>query len=79
MEGVKKLKVQVKEIRESQKISQAELARRLGVSPAYISRIENGIQPMSLAIACGIADVLCCSLDELTGRKVVKIDDMDNS
>jgi DNA-binding XRE family transcriptional regulator len=36
------MKNQVKEIREAQLMSKAELARKAGVSPVTIDRIENG-------------------------------------
>lgn len=38
------MKNQVKEIREAQLMSKAELARKAGVSPVTIDRIENGAE-----------------------------------
>ncbi len=35
--------------RESRGISQAELARRLGLSPSYLNQIENNHRPLALA------------------------------
>jgi DNA-binding XRE family transcriptional regulator len=37
------MKNQVREIREAQLMSKAELARKAGVSPVTIDRIENGL------------------------------------
>ena len=39
---------QVKKVRLSKNLSQGGLAKRLGVGPAYISKIERGIQNVSL-------------------------------
>ena len=38
------MKSQVREIREAQLMSKAELARKAGVSPVTIDRIENGAE-----------------------------------
>jgi DNA-binding XRE family transcriptional regulator len=38
------MKYQVREIREAQLMSKAELARKAGVSPVTIDRIENGAE-----------------------------------
>lgn len=66
--------IQLKRIREKHKISQNSLAKQLGVSVPYLCRVENGIQPISLAMAISIADFFKVSLDELLGRKIRKED-----
>ena len=48
----------VREHRQALGISQAELARRLGVNPAYISIIENNLRRPSLSLLQRMSDVL---------------------
>lgn len=60
----------LKNIREKHGITQSALAKKLGVAPAYISRVECGKQQLSMAIALDIADYFSVPLDDLFGRKV---------
>ncbi|WP_459980196.1 helix-turn-helix transcriptional regulator [Paenibacillus sp. YK5] len=46
-------------------MSQAELARRLGVSDSYISQIISGKTTFSLIKAKETADILGCYVDDL--------------
>lgn len=63
------MKIRLKSIRESCKISQNALAKQIGVSVPYLCRVEKGIQPISISIALDIADYFGVSLDDLFGRK----------
>ena len=62
------MKIYLKEIREAKRISQTELAKHLGVSQAFICRIESGTKSMPYTLFIEIADFLECSLDEIAGR-----------
>ncbi|GGL91849.1 hypothetical protein GCM10011534_12460 [Pseudooceanicola nanhaiensis] len=55
------------QIRKSKRMSQAELAHKVGVKQATISRIEKGVNNPSLAVARNIADALDVSVVELFG------------
>ncbi len=66
---VKKLKIYLKEAREKRGISQAELAEHLGVSQAFISRIESNSKSIPYTLYVQVADFLKCSLDEIAGRE----------
>lgn len=50
---------------EKNKISYSELARKFGVSEGTIRHIAVGIKQPSLAMACDIARLMGCSMDEL--------------
>lgn len=54
------------------------LRKKVGISQTHMSNIENGNTGISLSMACKIAHVLECSLDELVyGIKEHKDDDMN--
>lgn len=57
--------MRIKQIRSELKMSQAELARRCGVTQAAISKYEDGKREPSLAMLKKIAAVLGVSVDEL--------------
>ncbi len=57
--------MRIKQIRLELKMSQAELARRCGVTQAAISKYEDGKREPSLAMLKKIASVLGVSVDEL--------------
>lgn len=63
------MQINLKAIREKRRISQNDLAEKVGVSAPYICRVEKGNQALSLSIAIDIADYFDISLDELVGRK----------
>ena len=55
----------IKRIRLSKKMSQGDLAKKLDVGPAYVSKIERGIQNVSLRGIEKLAKALCVSPDQL--------------
>ena len=61
------LGVRLKHIRETQKVTQEELARRAGLPKTAISKIENGVQRMRVEEAMAIAAALGVSLYVLVG------------
>ncbi len=66
------MQINLKAIRKKNKISQNDLAKKIGVSAPYICRVEKGNQALSLSVAIDIADYFDISLDELIGRKRLK-------
>lgn len=58
-------KVRLKELRESRRVTQAELARRLGVDRSYVSRIEHGQRLPGLTMLAQLARYFGCRLEEL--------------
>ena len=61
----KKLGSRIQEVRKREKISQEDLAFKAGITPPYLSQIENGKKKVSLPVLSEIADTLKISLDEL--------------
>lgn len=61
--------IQLKKIRKDYKVTLEELANYLEVNKSYLSRVENGIHPISVSLAISIADYFGISLDDLFGRK----------
>ena len=61
------LGTRMKELRIKMKLTQAEVARALNVTPGYISNVENSTA-MSLRILIYYARLLNISLDSLIGR-----------
>ncbi|MDE5885913.1 MAG: helix-turn-helix domain-containing protein [Oscillospiraceae bacterium] len=61
----------LKDVRTAKKVKATELAEHVGVSKAFISRVEHGTKDMSFSIAIEIADFLNVSLDEIAGRTIV--------
>lgn len=55
----------VKKIRHTKKMSQAELAKVLGVHPTYISGIERGVRNMSLKNIDRLAKALNVPIKDL--------------
>lgn len=64
----------IKHCRVSRGLTQSELAEKLGVSKRYIVYLEQGDKEIKVNKLLQMADILGCSLDELTGRKVRKED-----
>ena len=58
----------IRAVRKMKNVTQAELAETLGVNQSYVSQIEKGVRPVSVAALESIADVLDCSVDRLLGR-----------
>lgn len=60
------LKEKIKHYREKKNISKSELSRKIGVSPAYITKLENGDKTNpSLEILAKLSTTLDIPLDEL--------------
>jgi len=66
------LNIRLKDIREARNISQDDIAKQIGVSQQFISRVERGNKSISLDLAAEIADYLDISLDEIAGRNKQK-------
>ena len=66
------MQINLKEIRAKNRVSQNDLAEKVGVSAPYICRVEKGNQVLSLSLAIDIADYFDISLDELVGRIRIK-------
>ncbi|MCD8098028.1 MAG: helix-turn-helix domain-containing protein [Lachnospiraceae bacterium] len=58
----------MKELRIQKKLTQAEVAAALDVTPGYISNVENNRTAMSLRILVYYAKLLNISLDSLIGK-----------
>lgn len=63
------MEIRLKNIRTEKNVTQEEIAKRIGVTKAYICRVEKGTRDINLSLAADIADYLGVSLDELAGRK----------
>jgi len=61
----KKFAIKVKEIRLKRKMSQADLAKILGLHPTYISGIERGVRNMALKNIEKLAKALDVSVRDL--------------
>lgn len=64
-EDAKKLGTNLKEIRLSKNIKQAEIARTLGVDRSFVSNIENGKTNPTLSTIASLARTLGVSTSEL--------------
>ena len=64
------MNIRLKDIRETRNMSQDDIAKQIGVSQQFISRVERGNKSISLDLAVEIADFLNVSLDEIAGRTV---------
>lgn len=60
----------LKKKREERRMSQSDLAERLGVSRQNISSYETGFKVPPLKVVVAAADVFRCSTDEMIGRKI---------
>lgn len=60
----------LRNVRIAKKVKAIEVAKHLGVSTAFISRVEHGTKDMSFSLAIEIADFLDVSLDEIAGRNI---------
>lgn len=57
----------VKKLRIDNNLTQNQVAESLGVTPGYISNVENGRTAMSLRMLTYYARLVGCSLDSLVG------------
>src|SRR5215208_2978270 len=60
----------VKRLREEQRYTQTEIARRCGVTPAAISGLEHGVFTPSATLLVNLARVLGVSVEELIEEPV---------
>ena len=67
-DGFEKLGPKIKELRINMKLTQAEVAKALNVTPGYISNVENNRTAMSLRVLIYYARLMDISLDSLIGR-----------
>lgn len=58
----------IKELRIKNGLTQNQVAESLGVTPGYISNVENNRTAMSLRILTYYAQLVGCSLDSLVGE-----------
>ncbi len=58
----------VKNLRIENGLTQNQVAESLGVTPGYISNVENGRTAMSLRMLTYYAKLIGCSLDSLVGQ-----------
>ena len=58
----------IKELRTKNGLTQNQVAESLGVTPGYISNVENNRTAMSLRILTYYARLVGCSLDSLVGE-----------
>ena len=58
----------IKELRIQNGLTQNQVAESLGVTPGYISNVENNRTAMSLRILMYYARLMGCSLDSLVGE-----------
>lgn len=60
--------IRLKELRRASGVTQADLARMMGVTQSVIAQWERGASMPSSAKLPELADVLHCTIDELFGR-----------
>ena len=58
----------VKKLRQKNGLTQSQVADSLGVTPGYISNVENNRTAMSLRMLTYYARLTGCSLDSLVGK-----------
>ena len=58
----------IKHIRQKMGLTQNQVAEALGVTPGYISNVENNRTAMSLRVLIYYAKLVGCSLDSLVGN-----------
>ena len=51
-------------------ISQKDLARKVGITQAFLSEVETGTKSPSLLTAAKLARALGCTIDELLGETI---------
>lgn len=58
----------IKERREELGMTQTELAKKVGLTPSMISKLESGAVSPSALTLMSLAQVLDCTMDRLAGR-----------
>lgn len=66
---VKRL-LDVRQARQRVGISQKDLARKVGITQAFLSEVETGTKSPSLLTAAKLARALGCTIDELLGETI---------
>jgi DNA-binding XRE family transcriptional regulator len=62
---VKKSPNRIRQRREELGLTQAELAKKLGISTTYLSKIENERKPINVVLAIRIAKALESTVEEI--------------
>ena len=65
----------VKELRIANRLTQAEVAEKLNVTPGFISNVEKGRSAMSLRLLIYYAELTGCTLDALVGEMIPEYKD----
>jgi len=60
----------VRQARQRVGISQKDLARKVGITQAFLSEVETGTKSPSLLTAAKLARALGCTIDELLGETI---------
>lgn len=61
--------IRLKEVRELRDLTQAQLAKKAGLTPVQISHFETGVKPSASAVTLiKLADALSVTIDYLLGR-----------
>lgn len=64
-----KCKLKLKEIREARGLTQRRLAQDLNMTPGAVAKWELGYTTPTMDNLVALADLLGCTLDELSGRE----------
>lgn len=56
--------------REERRMTQADLAQRIGITQQNVNSYETGYKVPPLRVVVAAADLFCCSTDEMIGRKI---------
>ena len=65
----------VKELRIANRLTQAEVAEKLNVTPGFISNVEKGRSAMYLRLLIYYAELTGCTLDALVGEMIPEYKD----
>ena len=60
----------LKRKREERRMTQVDLAQRIGTTQQNINSYETGYKVPPLRVVVAAADVFCCSTDEMIGRNI---------
>lgn len=63
--GVEKVKIKIEKLRKENRLTQEELAARLGVTQGAVSQWEKGTAAPSIDKLPQMAEILGCTVDEL--------------
>ena len=68
------LSIKIRDLRKHQALTQAQLARRVGITQAFLAEIEGGRKRPSIEVLEKLCDTLGCSADYLLG--ITKVSDL---